>query len=326
MTEIMERILITGAGGYIGSNAAVYFAQKGYAVTGMVHRNICDRFRSSGAETVHAELREPSSLDALFTSHKYDCVLHIAALASDVGRDEDFRIANFEAVKQLATLSLRHDVKRFVYLSTADVYGLKDFHGETEEHLSFEANVTNPYPKYKIKSEQWLAENMQPERFACVRPCVVFGNGDTTITPRTVNYLRTSPFVFHFGKWKGQNRWPLAHVENVCRTLHAAMMLPEAGGKGVTVLDSKRTTLSEYYRQLAQEYLPGKHIREVSIPKCIIWPFACLSTILSRQKSLFDPTLYALDTISNNLDFSNSRMLKWLKSANLEEYISDSYK
>ena len=326
LIEIMERILITGAGGYIGSNAAVYFAQKGYAVTGMVRHNICERFRSSGAETVHADLRESASLDALFTSHKYDYVLHIAALACDVGRDEDFRIANFEAVKQLASLSLRNDVKRFVYLSTADVYGLKDFNGETEEQLSFEANATNPYPKYKIKSEQWLSENLPPERFSCVRPCVVFGNGDTTITPRTVNYLSTSPFVFHFGKWKGQNRWPLAHVENVCRTLHAAMILSEAGGKGVTVLDSKRTTLSEYYRQLAQEYLPDKCIREVSIPKYIIWPFAYLSTALSRQKPLFDPTLYALDTLSHNLDFSNSRMLKWLNSANMEEYISDSYK
>ncbi|MBO4511744.1 MAG: NAD(P)-dependent oxidoreductase [Victivallales bacterium] len=322
----MERILITGAGGYIGSNAAVYFAQKGYTVTGMVHRNICERFSSSGTEAVQAELGEPGSLDALFTSHKYDYVLHIAALASDVGRDEDFRIANFEAVKQLAYLSLRHGVKRFVYLSTADVYGLKDFHGETEEQLPFDDNVTNPYPKYKIQSEQWLAENLPPERFACVRPCVVFGNGDTTITPRTVSYLRTSPFVFHFGKWKGQNRWPLAHVENVCRTLHAAMLLPEAGGKGVTVLDSRRTTLSEYYRQLAQEYLPGRHIREASIPKWVIWPFACLSTAISRRKPLFDPTLYALDTISHNLDFSNSRMLKWLKAAKLEEYISDSYR
>ena len=322
----MERILITGAGGYIGSNAVVYFAQNGYIVTGMVHRNICDRFRNTGAEPIQAELCNPASLDSLFTSHKYDYVLHIAALASDVGREEDFRIANFEAVKQLASLAIRNKVKRLVYLSTADVYGLYDFNGETEDQLSFDANATNPYPKYKIKSEQWLANNLPAERFACVRPCVVFGNGDTTITPRTVNYLKTSPAVFHFGRWKGQNRWPLAHVENVCRALHAAILLPEAGGKGVTVLDTKRTTLHEYYQQLAREYLPGKTLREVSLPRWVIWPFAGLSTLLSQHKPLFDPTLYALDTISHNLDFSNSRMLKWFHSAHLEEYTSDSYK
>lgn len=322
----MERILITGAGGYIGSNAAEYFVRKGYAVTGMVHNNVSDRFLRCGAEAVNADLRIPASLDVLFSLREYDYVLHIAALASDVGKDDDFIVSNYEAVKHLASLAIRHSVKRFVYLSTADVYGLHDFNGESEDALSFDLSADNPYPKYKIKSEQWLADNIPHENFSCVRPCVVFGNGDTTITPRTVNYIRSSPFVFHFGKWKGKNRWPLAHVENVCRTLHAAMLLPEAGGKGVTVLDSKRTTLSDYYHELAKEFLPGKNLHELSLPRDIILPFAWLSSTLSRHHPIFDPTLYALDTITHNLDFSNSRMLSWLKAVNLEEFISDSYR
>ncbi len=375
----MERILITGAGGYIGSNAVEYFIRKGYAVTGMVHKNVCDRFSKSGAEAINADLGIPASLDALFTLRDYDYVLHIAAFASDVGSENVFRIANYEAVRQLASLSMRHGVKRFVYLSTADVYGLHNFNGESEDSLRFDLNATNPYPKYKIKSELWLAENIPEESFSCVRPCVVFGNGDTTITPRTLNYIKNSPFVLHFGKWKGRNRWPLAHVENVCRTLHAAMLLPEAAGKGVTVLDSKRTTISEYYHELAKEFLPGKRLRELTLPRGVILPIAWLSTTLSshlpifdftscataltswaaaapkscaaafspsapkscaaafsppkeilpafsRHHPLFDPTLYALDTISHNLDFSNERMLNWLKSAKLEEFIHDSYR
>ena len=323
--KLMERILITGAGGYIGSNATEYFVRQGFSVTGMVHDVIRGRFSRSGAEAIRADLTDMDSLGKLFV-HDYDYVLHIAARASDVGRDEWFRIANFEAVKRLATLSMEHGVKRFVYLSTADVYGLHDFHGEGEDELPFDVHVTNPYPKYKIKSEQWLAEHLPPERFSCVRPCVVFGHGDTTITPRAVAYLRNSPVLFHFGEWRGRNRWPLAHVENVCRTLHAAMILPEAGGKGVTVLDSKVTALSEYYHEIGREFLPSKTIREVSLPLWMIWPFAWLSSCLSRRKPLFDPTLYALDTITHHLDFSNGRMLAWLAAAGLEEYNCDSYR
>ncbi len=322
----MERILITGAGGYIGSNAAEYFTRKGYAVTGTVHNNIGERLLACGAERLYIDLRVPPSMDALFSLRTYDYVLHIAALASDIGKDENFRISNFDAVRQLAVLSMRHGVRRFVYLSTADVYGLHDFHGETEEELCFDLAAANPYPKYKIKSEQWLAANISPERFACVRPCVVFGNGDTTITPRTVGYIKHSPFVMHFGKWKGGNRWPLAHVENVCRTLHAAMLVPEAAGKGATVLDSRRTTLSEYYHRLAAEFLPGKTVREIALPRALVLPLAWLSSTLSSHRPLFDPTLYALDTITHNLDFSNSRMLEWMKSAHLEEYVCDSYR
>lgn len=310
----METVLVTGAGGYIGSNAAEYFVRAGYRVVGTVRRNVAERFSRLGVTTITADLTDDGCLPRLF-AEKPDYVVHVAARASDVGREEWFREANYEAVKRLASASLAHGVKRFVYLSTSDVYGLHDFHGETEDELQFDESAKNPYPKYKILSEKWLAANMPRDRFSCVRPCVVYGRGDTSITPRTVAYLKNSPLVFHFGKWRGRNRWPLAHVDNVCRTLHAAMILPEAGGKGVTVLDSRRTTLREYYRDIADEFLGGKRLRECALPMWLVRPAAWLSTALSRNRDhpVFDPTLYALDTVAHNLDFSNRRMCEWLR-------------
>lgn len=316
----MEKILITGAGGYIGSNAVEYFMRRGYDVTGMIHNRTAERFSRSGAKAVKADLYDPASLTGLFKEH-YDYVIHIAALASDTGKESHFRLANFEAVKHLAGLCMSHHVKRFVYLSTADVYGLHDFHGEREEELTFDLTVKNPYPKYKIQSELFLQANLPAERFSCVRPCVVFGNGDTTITPRAVAFLKSSPFVIHFGKWRGKNRWPLAHVENVCRTLHGAMLAPEAGGKGATVLDTKYTTLSDYYRELAAEYLPEKKIRELCLPRWTILPAAWVSSTFSGEKPLFDPTLYALDTITSDLNFSNDRMKQWIAAAGEKEFV-----
>lgn len=323
----METVLVTGAGGYIGSNAAEYFVRAGYRVVGVVHRKVADRFARLGAKTITADLTDEAAIGRLFDD-KPDYVVHIAARASDVGRDEWFRKVNYESVKSLASASVAHGVKRFVYLSTADVYGLHDFNGESEDELSFDESAVNPYPKYKILSEKWLAANLSRERFSCVRPCVVYGRGDTSITPRTVAYLKNSPIAFHFGKWRGRNRWPLAHVENVCRALHAAMVLPEAGGQGVTVLDSRRVTMSEYYHELAAEFLPGKRLREMTLPMVLSRPIAALSTAHSRRRvqPLFDPTLYALDTVSHNLDFSNLRMLAWLAKAGLEEFCHDTYR
>jgi nucleoside-diphosphate-sugar epimerase len=317
-------VLVTGAGGYVGSNVAEYFAGKGFRVVAGVRSKVPERLRATGARIVQADLSRDGGEDALFPE-RIDYVLHVAARASDVGPDAWFRAANYDAVVRLASAALDRGARRFVYLSTSDVYGLHDFAGEDEDSLRFDDEATNPYPKYKIMSERWLAANVPPERFSCVRPCVVFGRGDTSITPRTIAYLRRSPVVFHFGRWKGRNRWPLAHVENVCRTLHAAMILPEAGGRGVTVLDSRRTTLSEYYRGIAREFLPGKRLRERTLPMWVVRPVAWLSTALSRERPLFDPTLYSLDTVAHNLDFSNRRMLAWLSAAGLEEHVQDSY-
>jgi nucleoside-diphosphate-sugar epimerase len=317
-------VLVTGAGGYVGSNVVEYFTGRGFRVVAGVRSKVPERLRRTGASIVQADLSCRGGEEALF-SEKVDYVLHVAARASDVGPDEWFRAANYDAVVRLATAALDRGVRRFVYLSTSDVYGLHDFNGEDEDSLQFDDGAANPYPKYKIKSERWLAANVPPERFSCVRPCVVFGRGDTSITPRTIAYLRRSPVVFHFGKWKGRNRWPLAHVENVCRALHAAMVLPEAGGRGVTVLDSRRTTLSEYYRGIAEEFLQGKKLHEYTLPMCLVRPLAWLSTALSRERPIFDPTLYSLDTVAHNLDFSNSRMLAWFAAAGLEEYVQTSY-
>ena len=298
----METVLITGAGGYIGSNAAEYFAKAGYRVVGTIHRHVAERLTQLGIKTISVDLADAENLLRLF-EEKIDYVVHIAARASDVGRDEWFREANYEAVKNLAAAAMEHGVKRFVYLSTADVYGLHDFSGESEDRLAFDEAVTNPYPKYKILSEKWLAANLPRERFSCVRPCVVYGRGDTSITPRTVAYLKNSPLVFHFGKWRGRNRWPLAHVENVCRTLHAAMI------------------------QIAREFLDGKRLRECSIPMWAVRPVAWLSTFFSRNRNhpLFDPTLYALDTVAHNLDFSNARMLDWFDKMGMEEFRHDGH-
>lgn len=48
--------------------------------------------------------------------------------------------------------------------------------------------------------------------------------------------------------------------------------------------------------------------------------FGIVAWAVEGGEPIFDPTLYALDTISHNLDFSNRRMLAWLAKAGLEEY------
>ena len=51
----METILVTGAGGYVGSNAACYFAAHGFRVKGVVHRRVSQRLKDADIETVPAD-------------------------------------------------------------------------------------------------------------------------------------------------------------------------------------------------------------------------------------------------------------------------------
>ena len=125
---------------------------------------------------------------------------------------------------------------------------------------------------------------------------------------------------------------PAYDVHAFCAQFHeghenlADTSVKEAGGKGVTVLDSRRTTLSEYYRELAAEFLPGRRLRECCVPMAVIRPVAALSTFLSRTRPLFDPTLYALDTVAHNLDFSNRRMRDWFAALGLREHVATTFR
>ena len=305
MTSPAGHVLVTGAGGFIGGHVARRFATEGWRVTGLVHRRK-PADPVPGADYVTGDISDAASLRELVGSLAPDVIVHAAALASDVGPDKLFRRLNYESVVTLAPLARR----KFVFISTADVYGIRDFSGEDVSTLRFDDNLRNPYPRYKIKSELWLKANLPPERFACIRPAAVWGPGDETLERRVADFLRNSPFIFHFGKWRGRNRWPLADVRRVAEAAWLAATTSRWDGDGVTVIDSRRITADEFYRETAARLFPGRKFRTVCLP---MWLGACigrlssaLANMLGRTHVLFDPSYYALRTVSSNLDFTDA--------------------
>ena len=71
----MKTILLTGAGGYIGSNAAEYFTRAGYRVVGTVRRKIAERLSRLGVKTLRADLTDAEAIARLF-DEKPDYVVH----------------------------------------------------------------------------------------------------------------------------------------------------------------------------------------------------------------------------------------------------------
>ena len=109
-------------------------------------------------------------------------------------------------------------------------------------------------------------------------------------------------------------------MRNVATALYLAATLPDAG-TAINVLDSEVTTVDAFYRLLAELYLPGKRFRTVTLPRWVgLAPGAVISgisTLGNRAHPLTDPSLYALYTISSNLDFSNRRLLSLFAHAGL---------
>ncbi len=296
-----KTILVTGAGGFIGRHIVNIFAEHGWTIYAFVHRNLPKEFENfENIKIIKGDISDPNILDKI--TIRPEVIVHAAGLASDVGADEIYRKLNFESTKTFAKIP--H--KKFIFISSTDVYGIKDFNGENEDELPYETKPLSPYPKYKIESEKWVKANLQ--NYVIIRPAAVWGEGDKTIGRRVVSFLRTSPVIINFGKWRGKNRWPLADVKNVAKVIYATSVLDDFNNEAINIIDEKRTTAEQYYRQVAAEYLPGKTFKTINLPiwlgKAIGLFSTILSNLLGRTTEIFDPTYYSVCHIASNLDFS----------------------
>jgi UDP-glucose 4-epimerase len=165
-------VLVTGGAGYIGSIVADQLLRAGHKVT--VLDNLIMGWREAvpaEAEFVQANTGDEAALEALFASHDFDAVMHFAALieaGESVKAPEQYFDNNSLSTLTLLRVMLRHKVSRFVFSSTAAVYGEPRTVPIPEDHP---LSPTNPYGQSKLMVEQMLkwVHNAHGLRFASLR-------------------------------------------------------------------------------------------------------------------------------------------------------------
>ena len=132
-----ETWLLTGGAGYIGTHIADEFIRAGKSVViydslyqGLEPRVIYLRAKhNSEIPFIKADIRDYNELESVIRTYKIDGIVHTAALKA-VGEsmeksDEYFQV-NLEATQELIKIAERNGVKKFIFSSTAAVYGSPD--------------------------------------------------------------------------------------------------------------------------------------------------------------------------------------------------------
>lgn len=152
----MNRILVVGGAGYIGSHMVKRLVQAGYEP--LVLDNLCTGFADAvpEAQLVVGSMADRALLDFLFSSDRIAAVMHFAA-NSRVGEsmDDPFKYYrnNVAATQVLLDAMLAHDVCNLVFSSTAAVYGDPAAALISETHPLV---PINPYGRSKWMVEQML--------------------------------------------------------------------------------------------------------------------------------------------------------------------------
>ena len=132
-----ETWLLTGGAGYIGTHIADEFISNGKSVVivdslyqGLESRIVFLRAKH-GVEIpfIKCDIRDYNEIESVIRQYKIEGIVHTAALKA-VGEsmekpDEYFQV-NLDATKELVEIAKRNGVKKFIFSSTAAVYGSPD--------------------------------------------------------------------------------------------------------------------------------------------------------------------------------------------------------
>ncbi len=152
------RVLVTGGAGYIGSHVVRQLGGAGYEV--VVYDNLSTGRRQAVlcGELVVGDLADDEALGRLFRGGPFDAVLHFAAhivVPESVSDPLKYYGNNTRNTLRLLEMCARHGVERFVFSSTAAVYGIPEIIPVGEEAP---LAPINPYGASKMMSERMLMD------------------------------------------------------------------------------------------------------------------------------------------------------------------------
>ncbi|MCO4795107.1 MAG: NAD-dependent epimerase/dehydratase family protein [Bacteriovoracaceae bacterium] len=203
------KVLVTGAGGFLGTHIAKKLIDQGHQVINLSRGNY-PHLEKMGIKSFKADLQNHNEIEVALDN--VDAVIHTASKVAMWGKWEDFQKINVEGTKNLVNLCKKKGIKYFVNTSSPSVvFGDESLEG-VDETVDYPSTYYSRYAKSKAESEKWVLEQAS-ETFKVVslRPHLIYGPGDKNLFPRLIEAAKK-------GKLKrvgdGKNKVDVIYVEN----------------------------------------------------------------------------------------------------------------
>lgn len=272
-----QRVLVTGASGFIGSTLSDFLLAQGREVVGLDSfdpfyaeedklRNLEGALANPSFRLVRGDIRDAGGIGKLHAEWRFDGVVHLAGLAGvrpSLERPAVYADVNVNGTAVMLEQAVRHGVPRMVFASSSSVYGERE-DGPFREVDPVERPIS-PYAATK-RAGELIAHTFHHAHgigVICARIFTAYGprqRPDLAIRKFADRMLRGEPIPV-FGD--GSAVRDFTFVQDLVRGLVAALdtdlgfrILNFGGGRTVSVLEVVRTLERELGVKAVIDWLP----------------------------------------------------------------------
>ena len=302
----MERILVTGARGFIGAPLVQALIKKGYLVRS-TSRVLTEGSYDDGSDTVEHYRFDLSDDDTDYEEllANVDVVIHLAARVHAVYKSGD-NVSNYNKIntigtERLANAASANGIKRFIFLSSIKVNGERNISDEKGKIIAFneddDPRPQEAYAKSKLEAEDVIRKICRESKmdFVILRPTLVYGPGVRANFLSLIDAVNKN-YPLPFASVK--NKRSFVYVGNLIHAITLSVSYPEKANQIFLVCDTD-ISVPQLVRKIAS--LLGRKVL------LFHFPVKCLKTLgsLTGKRPI-------IDRLTDSLLADNSSLRKYL--------------
>jgi dihydroflavonol-4-reductase len=269
--QTTEKVLVTGASGFVGSAVAKRLVEQGFAVRALVRPSSQrSHLADLDLEFVHGDLRDPISVKQALRGIRY--LFHVAADYRLWARDRnEILMSNVAGTRTIMTEAKRAGVERIVYTSSVATLALPADGSPADETMPLpDGKGIGTYKQSKVAAERLVEAMIAHDGL----PAVIV-NPSTPIGPRDVKPTPTGRIIVEAasGRMPGfvDTGLNLVHVDDVADGHLAALRHGRIGER--YILGGQNATFAQMLADIAG--LVGRRAPRLKFPRAAIMPIAC---------------------------------------------------
>ena len=196
--EINGKVLVTGANGLLGTNTVLELLEQGFLVKAFVrNRKYTPNFNHANLKFFIGDITCIDDLENAMSDCQF--AIHIAALVDPKLRLYDtFHKVNIEGTKNVMNVAIKHNIKKVIYVSTANAFGWGAKEDLGNELIGMKPPFSKiPYAITKYRAQHYVLSKSNEMNVIVVNPTFIIGANDSKPSSGRIilNCLRNR-FVF----------------------------------------------------------------------------------------------------------------------------------